>query len=286
MILSKREDFIPNGHKIYYWQNGNKRIEGTWSDGKKNGLFSYYNEDGTLNSTVMYRNDAIHGENKKYYSGKPVMIYKYDEGTLISSDDYLGDVLIGKYNYIDAVVYQDPDGIQAPPIGTILHSYKGKTPSETFPGTTWNYIENPYHVDDGGEKDVDFWIRAANSGKGPYVYYGPFVEFRSTDGTKLREGEYTRIKDDSGGYKSVLTSDEFLYRSNGSKMYHAKWSKGTKVEKIEFIDKNNEPWKEVNLNPDTSYKDGFYHIRTEFFNGRIYYDFHPETQAASLRLLK
>lgn len=287
MSNTVNNDFTPNGHKIFYWPNGNKRMEGTWSDGRKTGTFTYYNEDGTINNTIEYTNDLANGECKRYLNNGVVMNYKYDSGSLLSSKEYVAGTLIGDYTYADALLSVDPDAPKPPEIGTLFHSYNGKHPSEIFQGTVWTYIENSYEIDDNGRKvPVDVWLREPDGGNGPYVYNGDFIEYRVSDGTKLRTGTYGRIFETGKKAVSVLDGKEYLYRANGSLMYKGEWNNGAKIGTVEFYDEKNRVWKGINLNNSSKYIDGYYNIMDIKLSGKISYTFDSNTQAAHLKLLK
>lgn len=285
--MKGHEEFKPNGHKVYKWSNGNKMIEGTWKDGFKHGEFTYYNQDGSINQIINYNMGLIVGEAHRYLNNKKVMTYKYDSNTLLSSKEYYNTTLIGEYSYSDALVFPDPDAPTPPPVGTLYHAYDGKHPGEIFKGTLWTYVENSFEVDaNGNKRPVDVWLREASGGKGPYVYNGAFTEYRTTDGSKLRAGFYVRVIIPDQPSISLLQGDEYLYRENGSTMYHGKWNKGIKIDKVEFSDNKDRIWKSINLNSDSSYKDGIYNIWDIGLNGYLSYIFDPKSQVASLKLLK
>lgn len=285
--MSDRSEFRPNGTKVFYWPNGNKRLEGTFEKGEKVGEFKFYNEDGSLNSTISYKNDVPNGNAIRYYNTKPVMKYNYSDGTLQGSLEYISDVLIGEYSYSDALIYPDPDAPEPPPIGTLYHSYNGKHPGEIFKGTLWSYVENSYEVDNNGNSvPVDVWLREPNGGRGPFVYNGAFKEYRASNGKLLRTGSYYRKIKPGSASESYLHGPEVLYRENGSTIYKGKWDIGVKIEKVEFLDSKDRVWKAVNLTADSKYKDGSYNILDIWLKGAINYTFDPVTQVASLKMVK
>ena len=55
-------DDLPNGKQVYYWENGNKKDEGTFVMGKKEGDWIKYNEDGSVFLMISYKG----GIEKKY----------------------------------------------------------------------------------------------------------------------------------------------------------------------------------------------------------------------------
>ena len=44
-----------------YYENGQKEKEGTYKDGKKDGLWTYWNENGQKKSEVTYKNGELDG---------------------------------------------------------------------------------------------------------------------------------------------------------------------------------------------------------------------------------
>lgn len=286
-IVTDKTDFSPNGHKVFYWENGNKRMEGTWEDGKRVGKFTFYNKDGSINIEVNFDKDIVNEDVNRYVRGKLVMTYGYADGTLINSTEYLNNTKIGEYSYTDALVYPDPNDPAAPPIGTIFHSYNGVHPAELYKGTLWTFIQTDYKIDENGKtNEVAVWLRESNGGKGPYIYDGPFKEYRSSNGALLRTGTYVRKLIEGEASISVLNGAEHLYRENGSRLYHANWSNGIKVDKVEFVDSKDRVWKSVKLDHNSKYVEGTYDIWDIGLDGSITYDFDPLTQVAHLRLLK
>lgn len=80
-ILSFEGKFVedtPNGHHIWYWSNGNKKTEGDYVMGLKNGEWLKYNNDGTLFLSIFYENGV-----ERKYDGVRVRIY--DENLVNSS---------------------------------------------------------------------------------------------------------------------------------------------------------------------------------------------------------
>ena len=286
-IVTDKTDFSPNGHKVFYWENGNKRMEGTWEDGKRVGKFTFYNKDGSINIEVNFDKDVVNKDTNRYVRGKLVMTYGYADGTLINSTEYLNNTKIGEYSYTDALVYPDPNDPEAPPIGTIFHSYNGVHPAELYKGTLWTFVQTDYKIDENGKtNEVAVWLREPNGGRGPYIYEGQFKEYRSSNGSLLRSGSYVRKLIEGEASISVLNGAEHLYRENGSRLYHANWSNGIKVDKVEFVDSKDRVWKSVKLDHNSKYVEGTYDIWDIGLDGSITYDFDPLTQVAHLRLLK
>ena len=284
----------PEGYKEYLWPNGYKRLTGTWTNGKKNGLFTYYNEDGTVNTTINYVDDHIDGEVKRYYNDQLNTLYNYEADVIITGKGYINNTLIGEYTYSDSITTGQEQTLEAPEVGTIFHAYNGKHPSELFPGTLWTYVENSYELDANGKKvPVDIWLREAGGiGTGAsdsvieYIYNGPFSEYRSDNGSKIRTGNYIKVNSDGEPSKYALDGEEILYKNNDNIMYHCNWRNGSKIGSIEFYDDNNRIWKRIDIANNGKFTSGVYNVISEGINGNIEYTFDPNTQAAKLKLQK
>ena len=50
------------GLVIHYYENGNKKKEGTWENGKKNGSFREWDETGKLIKDEKYELDILSGK--------------------------------------------------------------------------------------------------------------------------------------------------------------------------------------------------------------------------------
>ena len=59
------------GKHIGFWPNGDIRFEeeGTFKDGKKEGLWKSYFKDGQLREEINFKNDKREGFYKKYHEG-------------------------------------------------------------------------------------------------------------------------------------------------------------------------------------------------------------------------
>ena len=63
-VLKKTRLFMPkmnlkNGLWSFYYDNGNLKMKGSYKNGKKEGLWEKFNEEGNLLRVVFYRNDRI-----------------------------------------------------------------------------------------------------------------------------------------------------------------------------------------------------------------------------------
>jgi antitoxin component YwqK of YwqJK toxin-antitoxin module len=50
---------IRHGHAIYFWPNGHKKLEGEYINGKQNGLWTEYKEDGDTLSILEYKDGEL-----------------------------------------------------------------------------------------------------------------------------------------------------------------------------------------------------------------------------------
>ena len=71
-----------------FW-NGQFSMEGKIKNGKKDGLWKYYNDNGQLKSEGTYKNGKQHGPSKIYYeNGQLKEERTYKDGELIWSKEY------------------------------------------------------------------------------------------------------------------------------------------------------------------------------------------------------
>jgi len=75
----------PNGSMVSYYQNGNILTEGTMKDGKKEGVWNWYNESDGIESSATFSNDKKDGT-QTFWSetGYAVKEEVYERGILIS----------------------------------------------------------------------------------------------------------------------------------------------------------------------------------------------------------
>jgi antitoxin component YwqK of YwqJK toxin-antitoxin module len=52
---------IRDGKSTVFYKNGTKKIEGNYIKGKKEGVFNYYRDDGTLESKVTFKGNKKNG---------------------------------------------------------------------------------------------------------------------------------------------------------------------------------------------------------------------------------
>ena len=57
----------PDGLRIEYWENGEKRLEECWLDGQKEGLFFRWYENGSPKSKELYQRDTLEGVARYWY---------------------------------------------------------------------------------------------------------------------------------------------------------------------------------------------------------------------------
>jgi antitoxin component YwqK of YwqJK toxin-antitoxin module len=66
--------YAPNNDKPYsgsvfdFHENGQKKFNGRYRNGIKNGKWKWWNEDGVIDSTGSYKNGLMHGQWKFYFS--------------------------------------------------------------------------------------------------------------------------------------------------------------------------------------------------------------------------
>jgi len=65
--------------EILYYDNGNKRMEGSFKNDERTGMWSYWYPDGSIWSEGVYKDGEEHGLKTVYYENGQ----KYYEGTMI-----------------------------------------------------------------------------------------------------------------------------------------------------------------------------------------------------------
>lgn len=78
---------------VGYWPHGIKKVEGKYINGKKHGVWKYYDHNGVMSTEEVYKKDKLHGIIKEYYpNGKLESEVKY------RSDDADGPNTAWHYN--------------------------------------------------------------------------------------------------------------------------------------------------------------------------------------------
>jgi len=85
-IVSFEGKFIednPNGRQIWFWPNGNKKTEGNYIMGLKDGEWIKYNYDGSPFISIIYENGV-----EKKYDGVRIRIYDENEANTGRQKEY------------------------------------------------------------------------------------------------------------------------------------------------------------------------------------------------------
>lgn len=84
---------VDGGFFVRRWDSGNKKLEGTFKNGKKNGIFIEYNEDGAKLEEGKYADDCKEGVWKGWYV--------IGETELMWKGEYKNDNEVGTQFYSD-----------------------------------------------------------------------------------------------------------------------------------------------------------------------------------------
>ena len=121
---------LKEGTWIGYYDNGNTRYTGDYSEGNKSGLWKFYSRDGSVENTESYISGQLDGEAKSYNedhillsvstyrTGKLIRVVYYDRNGKITGEsgddsgnfDLKGYYIDGKLNYTGAVKDGNYDG--------------------------------------------------------------------------------------------------------------------------------------------------------------------------------
>ncbi|WP_029038775.1 toxin-antitoxin system YwqK family antitoxin [Salinimicrobium xinjiangense] len=199
-------------------------------EGKRTGLWKWYNDKEKVKETANYENGVLHGENKGFFdNGRLQYVAHYE------NDELNGEHLV--YNRAGALIERkffkdnelEGDYRSNFPVGEVLKEFDifyknglvegkayeyyadGKIYSEmNFKAGEKNGIEKNYNRDGSLSSEIKY---EANSAEGPYTtfYTNGKVNERSLYRNGLFEGTYESFYDD-GTLKSVVPVKEGLYQ--------------------------------------------------------------------------
>ncbi len=67
-------DGIVHGPYVAFWLNGKVSTEGQYLEGKQEGIWHFYNEDGTIHAIILFKSDKVINDSQYIYD---------DDGTLL-----------------------------------------------------------------------------------------------------------------------------------------------------------------------------------------------------------
>lgn len=80
------DDYIKEGIFTWYYENGNVSVISFFRNNKLEGQRSAFSEDGKLVEEAFYKSDKIHGYYKSYHKdGKPWFVAEYNNGLLVDN---------------------------------------------------------------------------------------------------------------------------------------------------------------------------------------------------------
>jgi len=124
-IESEVEFGIPSGYANIYYENGVKKLECEFYDGQLSGKARYFNEDGVLLRDYIYSYGRLNGICHEYYPNGIIQkektfvdgqltgnlnFYHYDDGRLLMSSQYRGDIKHGEvigYDEHNIVIFRE-----------------------------------------------------------------------------------------------------------------------------------------------------------------------------------
>ena len=150
------------------------QIKGNYKDDKKDGVWEYYREDGTLEGKVTYKNDEANGKYESYFENGKTL---YSDGTYVN----------GKKNGIEKEYYMSGK-IQS------ATTYKNDTPEETtmcYPSgkvymkRNYNKTHEITYYYENGQIFLSGYVKN-NTAYGEWKYY-------DKKGKLVTKGEYNKI---------------------------------------------------------------------------------------------
>jgi len=162
-----------NGHFIYYYENGKKKIEGDYLNDKQEGEWITWYENGQQESKGKFKHGMLDGK----------WIYWYDNGMKESEGSFLDNFIVDTWVYWYDTGEKLSEGkfSQGVKDGTWQYFYKnGKTKiiEKYKSGLLYNSIQ---FYDNGSVERVGSYVSGKNQGKWSYW---------NIDGKKYLEGNY------------------------------------------------------------------------------------------------
>ena len=82
LLYATNDDEPYTGLVFEFYDNGQKRLNGRYNNGIKNGKWTWWNMDGSMDSTGTYKNDLMNGLWKYYYQNGQI----HGQGRYIDGD--------------------------------------------------------------------------------------------------------------------------------------------------------------------------------------------------------
>jgi len=170
----KMSYYAPVVYQRPYEETGNTALVQTFENGKQNGPWEYYREDGTLEGKVTYKNDEANGKYESYFENGKTL---YSDGTYVN----------GKKNGIEKEYYMSGK-IQS------ATTYKNDTPEETtmcYPSgkvymkRNYNKTHEITYYYENGQIFLSGYVKN-NTAYGEWKYY-------DKKGKLVTKGEYNKI---------------------------------------------------------------------------------------------
>jgi hypothetical protein len=80
-VLSADGNNVAHGPYVSYHPNGQKRAEGQYFEGFRNGTWKFYDASGKQTGSTEFSGDSYHGQRVQYFaSGKPRLVEEYVKG--------------------------------------------------------------------------------------------------------------------------------------------------------------------------------------------------------------
>ena len=249
LIIDEASTAILDIRKEYH-PNGTMREMGTYRNGKKQGNFRVYDEEGKEKGGLLYDNDVLVGEGMIDSLGRRVGEWKlfYPDGRARAQGMYVAGFREGNWTYFFANGKTEQSG-----------AYKMDWPHGNW---KWYYANGQLHREDSyrnGKEDgssVEYDTLGAIRNEGEFTAGARNGKWRLTVNDHIEEGQYLDGERDGlwiwyygngnkmfeGNYQSGIPIDRHKYwYENGQVEMTGKYEAGEMEGKWDFFDKNGFP---------------------------------------------
>ncbi len=247
---------LKNGHSVEYFESENSgkiKVEGDYNNGKKEGVWKYFNVGDTLLAEINFRNDMRYGKAKYYYENgdlKSTGSFEKDQSTgewiEWDNDKYLGKTYWkGEYSNGDRIGTWKMFFESGKKYGTGQYENGQRSGKWIFWYENGNKMSEGYYVDskyDG--KYEDYYKSGEICSNGYFIKgrkEGPWIEYefiKSTGDLVKNYGVYKFGERDSvwvGTYKNGNRYSEISYKYGKIDGILTIWfENGNKIVKSEF----------------------------------------------------
>lgn len=202
-----------------FYENGKLKLEGSYRDGKKNGTFRSYDENGNQSGALIYENNVVLAEGQLDSLGRrqgPWKIY-YPDGVVRAEGGYINGLKDGPWVYFFNSKKIEQKG-----------SYKEDLP---YGNWQWFYADGQLHRDEYYRRGKEDGHAVEYDSLGVVINEGDFVDGLKSGLWKLSVNDHT----EQGEYLDGELNGEWVwYYGNGQKAFEGEFQVGTPIGKHKY----------------------------------------------------